>query len=121
MTVHSAETAKVDTTALWSELREKVTLFPTVAGSFPAASFGHIMGGYDAGYYGYLWSEVFSADMFFSRFDKEGVMNPKCGRSYRHLILQPGGSRDGMDMLKDFLGREPTLDAFLKSIGLTKA
>ncbi|KAI9229256.1 MAG: hypothetical protein DHS80DRAFT_22524 [Piptocephalis tieghemiana] len=121
MTVHTAETEKVDTTAIWSELREQITLFPTVPGSFPAASFGHIMGGYDAGYYGYLWSEVFSADMFFSRFDKEGVMDPSCGESYRKVILHPGGSRDGMDMLKEFLGREPTLDAFLKSIGLTEA
>ncbi|KIV89495.1 hypothetical protein PV10_06888 [Exophiala mesophila] len=83
------------------------------------ATFGHLMGGYDAGYYGYLSSQVYSTDMFYSVFKKD-PMNPTEGRRYRHKVLEKGGSQDEMTTLIDFLGREPKTDAFYEELGLTK-
>jgi Zn-dependent oligopeptidase len=85
-------------------------------GTMPQASFGHLMGGYDAGYYGYLWSEVFAQDMF-TRFEKEGLLNPQTGKAYREWILEPGGEKPPMDLIKGFLNREPNSEAFLKGLG----
>jgi Zn-dependent oligopeptidase len=55
----------------------------------------------------------------FSRFEKDGVMNPTTGFAYREQILAPGGTQEPIDLLKSFLGREPNQEAFLRQIGLT--
>ena len=94
----------------------RITGFPHHEGTFYPAGFGHLFG-YDAGYYGYMWAKVFGDDMF-SRFEEEGVLNPKVGKDYRTKVLGPGGSKDPMDMLRDFLGREPDQRAFLRFIGI---
>ncbi|MGH3442475.1 MAG: M3 family metallopeptidase [Nitriliruptorales bacterium] len=88
---------------------EEDTFFP--------ASFGHLLGGYDAGYYGYLWALVYGHDMF-SRFEEEGVTNPEVGRAYRRAILEPGGSEPAIDLVRRFLGREPSNEAFLRRLGI---
>jgi thimet oligopeptidase len=108
-----------NTTKLYARVAKDVSLIPMTEGTHPEASFGHIMGGYDAGYYGYLWSKVYAQDMF-SVFKADGVMSPRVGRRYREEILERGSSRDEMDSLKAFLGREPNEDAFLELIGLKK-
>ncbi len=106
-----------DPNAVWAEFMEKISLIPMSPGTHPEAGFGHLMGGYDAGYYGYLWSKVYAQDMF-SLFEKEGILNPELGRRYRTLILEPGGSIEESVSLRRFLGREPNDEAFFKSIGL---
>jgi len=82
------------------------------------ATFGHLIGGYDAGYYGYLSSQVYSADMFQSVFKKD-PMNGTEGRRYRHTVLERGGSQDEMQTLEDFLGRKPSTEAFYSELGLS--
>jgi thimet oligopeptidase len=91
------------------ELPEKDTLFP--------AGFGHIGGGYDAGYYSYLWALVYAQDAF-SLFEKEGINNPKVGMKWRKEVLEKGSSMDELDLMKNFLGRKPSDKAFLKELGV---
>ena len=83
---------------------------------FPAG-FAHLMHGYDAGYYSYLWAHVYAADMF-TRFRAEGLLNPQTGRDYRAWILAKGSSEKEIDLVRGFLGREPSSEAFLKELGL---
>jgi Zn-dependent oligopeptidase len=75
------------------------------------------MGGYDAGYYGYLWAKVYGDDMF-SVFEETGLTDPEVGRRYREEVLATGGSRDAIEHLRAFLGREPNSEAFLGNLGL---
>ena len=96
---------------------EAVALFDHVEGTFMPASFGHLLGGYDAGYYGYLWSKVYGDDMF-SKFAADGVTNPTVGSAYRAAILEKGGSVPATQMLHDFLGRAPSNEAFLADLGI---
>jgi Zn-dependent oligopeptidase len=75
-------------------------------------SFGHVMSGYAAGYYGYQWSLVYATDMFATRFLRDGVLNPTTGAEYRRTILAPGSSHDAIDMVTEFLGRAPSTEAY---------
>jgi thimet oligopeptidase len=116
-TIHSMSSA--NTEQVYNSLMHKVFQVPPSPGTNGSASFGHLAGGYDATYYGYLWSEVYSADMFDSKF-RGNVLDQKSGIEYREKILLVGGTRDAIDSLKDFLGREPNSNAFMKSKGIFK-
>jgi thimet oligopeptidase len=109
-------TSATTTTEVVTELQNSITLYPHLEGTHMQAAFGHLMG-YAAGYYGYLWSLVYAQDMF-SVFEQNGIMDVETGLRYRDIILSNGGSRDELEMVVEFLGREPNQDAYFKSIGL---
>jgi metallopeptidase MepB len=118
----AGDVEKLNPSEEYNRLRTEITLLDPPQGmgddfGHGEATFGHLMGGYDAGYYGYLWSQVFSTDMFYTAF-KKAPMDPEQGRRYRHTVLEKGGSRDEMESLKEFLGREPNSDAFFEDLGL---
>ncbi|KAJ2352660.1 metalloendopeptidase, partial [Coemansia sp. RSA 2618] len=120
MAIHNTKDGSIDVKTVYRTLREQITRFAgdRSAESCGAATFGHMMGGYDAGYYGYLWAKSFSADMYATRFRKDGISNPQTGTDYRRDILRPGGSIDAAVGLEKFLSRTPNNAAFLESIGL---
>ena len=100
-------------------VRDEVSVLRPPAYNRFANGFAHIFaGGYAAGYYSYKWAEVLSADAF-SKFEEEGVFNPDTGRAFREAVLARGGSQEPMVLFVDFRGREPSIDALLRHLGLS--
>ncbi len=97
----------------WVELEREMPL-GYVEGTLLPANFGHVMGGYAAGYYGYMWSEVLALDMLSAFRGK--LLDPQAGRRYRQAILSRGGEREPMELVQDFIGRKPNTDAFFAEI-----
>ncbi len=122
MKCHLASSGEVDTTQLahdlWNPKKENVELYDPIPETYFHAAFGHLTG-YQAGYYGYQWSLVYASDMF-QRFDELGMLNPKAGRYYRDHILSRGGTKDGINLVTDYLGREPDMTAYLRHLGLSE-
>ena len=118
LTYHMQPDGVVDTTKVGLDLFEEIELFKAVPNTYFQSSFGHLVG-YQAGYYGYQWSLVYASDMF-QRFKELGMLNPEAGKYYRSKILARGGTMDGLDLVKDYLGREPKMDAYLEHLGLKR-
>jgi oligopeptidase A len=101
-----------------NEVREQVAVIKPPAWNRFAHGFSHIFaGGYAAGYYGYKWAEVLSADAF-SLFEENGIFDAQTGQSFRDNVLALGGSRDAADLFRAFRGRDPQIDALLRHTGV---
>ncbi len=104
------------TTDVLQKVQADISLIKYVEGTHFQTAFGHL-NGYGASYYGYLWSMVYAQDMF-SVFDENGILDTNTGIRYRDIILASGSSKDELELVKEFLGREPNNKAFLKELGL---
>jgi len=89
---------------------------PYIQGRSYLTAFGHLFGGYDAGYYGYPWAEIIGDDMV-ERFEREGILSPHVGREFRRLVLEPGGTRPAEELVEAFLGRPADPQSFLRARG----
>ncbi|PZR62431.1 MAG: hypothetical protein DLM53_06340 [Candidatus Eremiobacter antarcticus] len=116
---YHTEGPNVDTTAVWAKVARETTPLPLAEGIHPEAAFGHLFG-YDAGYYGYLWSKVYAQDMF-SAFKQGGLESPVVGMRYRQDILEPAQTYDADTLVKRFLGRPMRPDAFYEEFGIEAA
>lgn len=111
MQLHTA--APKPALATWVEI-ERASRLGHVEGTMLPASFGHLVGGYAAGYYGYMWSEVLALDMLSGFGDK--LLDARAGRRYRESILAAGGEKPPRALVEAFLGRAPSSGAFYAEI-----
>lgn len=102
-----------DLQELWYSIENEVLEVDNCIKLYPFANFGHIMGGYSAGYYGYLLSLTYASHIFNKMIGDENVLNPEIGMNYRKILLEVGSSVDSIDQLTKYLGEVPSNDYFI--------
>lgn len=116
----SDTTAVADPVKFERAAMEQVRIFPDVDGSATSPQFSHIFaGGYAAGYYSYKWAEVLDADAF-AKFKENGIFDRATADSFRHNVLEKGGTEAPDVLYKRFRGQDPTIDALLIRDGIKK-
>ncbi|HYM08781.1 MAG TPA: M3 family metallopeptidase [Terriglobales bacterium] len=100
----------LDTDKLVSQLQAKYTPFQFVEGTHMQTAFGHL-NGYSAIYYTYMWSLVIAKDMF-TEFKQDGLLNPQVAAKYRNTVLAPSGTEPAAEMVRNFLGRPYSFQAY---------
>lgn len=118
MNLHTlTNTDNLDVVAYEKEAMDKLGLIPAIAPRYRTTYFNHIVGGYAAGYYSYLWANVLDNDAF-EAFKEKGIFDATTAHLYRTNILEKGDSEDPMVLYKNFRGSEPQLEPMLKNRGM---
>jgi thimet oligopeptidase len=113
--VHHLPPDRLDPDALLEEDYKQLLPYQWVEGNRMYASFTHLVG-YSSNYYTYMFDKVIALD-FFSQFDPANLLDGATAMRYRQVVLEPGGSKPGTEMIRDFLGRAQKMDAFTAWIG----
>jgi oligopeptidase A len=118
MRLHAEKNTATRVQAICDEVNAELQPMPAPAFLRYANTFGHLFdGGYAAGYYGYAWAQVLSADAY-GAFEESGVFDAATGARFRDQVLAVGGSRPALQSFRAFRGRDPSLDALLRHQGL---
>ena len=118
MNLHNlTSTEGLDVVAYEKEMMDKLGLIPEIAPRYRTTYFNHIIGGYSAGYYSYLWANVLDNDAF-EAFKENGIFDKKTADLFRTNVLEKGDSEDPMTLYKNFRGQEPQLEPMLKNRGM---
>jgi len=117
MAFHTLE-SPINITGVADRVFLEATGMPLAPDSHFSAGFLHSMGGYDAGYYGYLWSKVYAQEIV-EQFWQDGMTNETTGMKFRDEILAPGNMEDGKVLLERFLGKEPGYGPFYRRLGIS--
>jgi len=111
---------QVDVNAFEKESVDKIHLIPEILPRYRTTFFNHIVGGYAAGYYVYLWAAVLDSDAFQSFVDSGDLYNKDIAAKFRKFILTEGGNDEGMVQYRKFRGQDPSPIPLLKKRGLDK-
>ncbi|MFO1186472.1 MAG: M3 family metallopeptidase [Alphaproteobacteria bacterium] len=107
---HDRDPAAIDLDGVMRDTEMRFSPFALLPDTHFYANFAHL-NGYASNYYGYLWSRAVAADLF-SRFAKEGLLNPETGAAYRAAVLEPGGSLPAASLVSAFVGRPFSAEAY---------
>ena len=111
--------ASLDTRQFEKDVMARIGLIPEIEPRYRSTYFNHIFsGGYAAGYYAYIWSEVLDCDAY-EAFKEKGIFDRATAGSFRKNFLEPYGTEDPMVQYVRFRGAEPKIDGLLKNRGLT--
>lgn len=112
--------AKIDdVTEFETQAMGNIQLTDAIPPRYRSTYFNHIFsGGYSAGYYSYIWSEMLDADAF-AYFKEKGIFDQTTAKSYRQNILEKGATEEPMQLYIKFRGQEPSIEPLLEKRGLT--